>query len=313
MKLKDISELIVDANENRGKPVIRYGIPYLDDATGGIRQNDLVVIGGRTGAGKTTICSILAEKASQANKNVVVFNLEAEKGEFANRILFRDYAKEFYNKHQKGVYYREFVNNRITDRLLYNKVESATQVKLMQLQVFEREDTFTIDDFAILMSLIPASTDLIILDHLHHFDTNTSDEVQELKKTVKSIRDLCLLHNKPVVLIAHFRKGDRNSSQLVPDLEEFHGSSEISKEATQVITMSRYDEVDIPAYLCPTLFKVCKLRIDGSVARFVGKHYFNAQNNEYEDLYTVNKLLKSGTQLDELGLDMCPHWSRLIN
>lgn len=313
MEFRAFDDFIPIAKENRGKASLQYGIEYLDRATGGIRSSDLVVIGGRTGAGKTELSSIIAQNNALLMKKVYVFSLESERGEFVNRILFRRFSKHYYAAgHKKPVYYRSFIEEEYDSKYgqLIKEAESDAEFRYPSLNILERDDYFGILEFKMCVQMIKDDADLIIVDHLHHFDSDTDNEIREIKETVKAIRDMCLLHNKPIILIAHFRKGDRKSKELVPDLEEFHGSSEISKVATQVITLARYEEEQVEPCLYPTLFKVCKFRKDGSVARYVGKQYYSTIHNNYEKRYTLHTLEKSGTELADVPECNYPHWAR---
>lgn len=309
---KLIDDLGRDAEALRKPAVLKYGITYLDRATGGIRDTDLVVIGGRTGAGKSELASIIAENNCELGKNVYLFSLEAEKGEAYNRILFRNYARLLYAKSQSYTNYRDFIQNKIRDFICLNEAERIVNTKCSTLTIFQREEDFTVKDFRDYAIIASKDADIIILDHLHHFDTETTDEYAELKKTVKTLRDMCLMLQKPIILIAHFRKADRKIIQVIPDLEEFHGSSEISKEATQVITLAPYDEANSPENMYPTLIKVCKLRIDGAVSRYVGKHYFSSTNKTYTKEFTINRLIDSGKDIEELEEHQYPFWSKIM-
>lgn len=309
---RNLDDLVIDAEALRKPAVLKYGITYLDRATGGIRNTDLVVIGGRTGAGKSELASIIAENNCELGKNVYLFSLEAEKGEAYNRILFRNYARLLWQKEQQYTNYRDFIQNKIRNFNCLNEAEQVVINKCQSLTIFQREEEFTVKDFRDYAIMASKDADLIILDHLHHFDTETTDEYSELKKAVKMLRDMCLLLQKPIILIAHFRKADRKVLQVIPDLEEFHGSSEISKEATQVITLAPYEEAQQIENMYPTLMKVCKLRIDGAVSRYVGKHYFSSTNKTYTKEFTVNRLVDSGKDIEELEEHRYPFWSKVM-
>lgn len=311
MIIRDFVDTASSINETRKPAELKYGIPYLDRATGGIRENDLVVLGARTGAGKTELASIIAENNAKQGKRVLFYSLEAEKSETVNRIIFRNYARELYLKDNKHTSYRAYINDSIDDYDLLKQVISSLNTSCMSLTVVERQEEFMLEDFVVSMGYEAKNYDLIILDHLHHFDTDEVNEVKALKQAVKTIRDMCLYHNKPVIMIAHLRKLDRRTQALVPDIEDFYGSSEIGKEATQVITLAPYDEETTPPNCYATLFKVCKLRIDGSVARFIGKHLFNAQTKSYNKDFEVGRLTKGERELELLEFNSVPFWAKI--
>ena len=295
---------------------LSYGIRYLDQATGGIRTHDLVIIGGRTGAGKTELASIIAQNNALAGKRVLYYALEAEQGEITNRLLFRVFSKIYYDKiypkNLKPISYIDFIDGNY-DRQYINEMiqaETTLRVDFDKLSVFYRNGEFGIKDLVKSMEESFADTDLFIIDHLHHFDFDGSiTELMQIKTAIKTLRDTALQLGKPVIVIAHLRKGDRQSKQIVPDLEEFYGSSEISKEATQVITIAPYDmDLDKTPYNYPTLFKICKYRKLGSVVKFIGMQSYNAQTNKYDETVILGKLTDSGTVFEEIKENK-PHWS----
>ena len=300
-----------------GKTKLSYGVKFLDKATGGIRRNDLVVIGGRTGGGKSELASIIAQNNCKNGLRVCYFALEAEEDEVVNRMLYRVfsrlYYKDYYNiKTFKAINYVSFMDgeyDREYEKLM-RIAENDFENLYPNLLVFYRDKKFGLDQFKKQIWDMKDSGDLFILDHLHHFDFDSSqNEIMQIKSAVKMLRDICLIIKKPIICIAHLRKGDRASRSLVPDLEEFYGSSEISKEATQVITIAPYeDDMDIEPYKYPTLFKVCKFRKNGGVAKFVGLHEFNTRDNKYNGDFILGKLEKSGTVFTSISSNK-PYWA----
>jgi hypothetical protein len=114
-------------------------------------------------------------------------------------------------------------------------------------------------------------------------------------------------------VIAHVRKGDRKSRQLVPGIEDFHGSSDISKIATKAIMLApahdKEDDEDRLPYMWPTYFHIGKCRTDGSRTRFLGLVAFNARRNAYELGYSMHKMLLSGDESELIPDNKRPHWA----
>lgn len=287
-----------------------YGVPYLDMATGGIRRSELCVIGGRTGAGKTELGTLIAQYNAARMKNVYLFALEANKNEIETRIGFRLFSKLYYQKYKEPIYYRPFIDGEYNFKYmdLLREVETKLALNYEWLKRLYRDKEFGVMEFVAELYAIKDDADLVILDHLGHLDFDDDNEVHNVKMAIKRIRDMALLYQVPIVVIAHFRKGDRNSAQLVPDLEEFHGTSEISKVATQVITMARHEEIKSQQHINPTIFKVCKLRIDGSATRYVGIQQYNTKTNRYDNDCSIGKLTNGGKEIELLSPDKYPYW-----
>lgn len=301
--------------KQRGK-IIPYGIDYLDKALGGIRSTDLIFIGAKTGAGKTELATILAQNISSLGKNVYYFALEADRGEIETRIVFREFAKLYYAnkyfKHTPPINYRDFADGKYDsqDMLLIEQAIKNTNKKVTNVNILYRQKNFTADDFEAQVQNIKDYADVIILDHIHHFDVDTDRETQELKKIVKRARDLNIMIEKPILCIAHFRKSERKTQELVPNLEEFYGSSEISKEATQIITLAPIPpeliQEDIPYNISPTLFRIPKFRRFSPVCKYVGLMKYDSNSNTYLKGFRLFTLIKNGQEL--LPVDDLPDY-----
>ena len=62
-------------------------------------------------------------------------------------------------------------------------------------------------------------------------NSDDPNENRAVKNIVKRIRDVSLAIGVPVIVVAHLRKKDRIPRPLAPDLDDFHGASDITKIA----------------------------------------------------------------------------------
>ncbi len=285
---------------------------FLDDALGGIYPDDLVVITAKTGAGKTEMVSQIAQANSVLGKKVHMFALEAYEGEIEDRIVFRMIAQEYYREQgTRNIHprFQDWVQGRQNFLSPHEAhVRRIANEKFKTLNLFYRDNNFNVETFHASVGQIEDRTDLIIVDHLHHFDLESNDEVRELKLTIKKIRDLMLFYRKPTVLVAHIRKSDKRSQGLLPDIEELHGSSEISKVATKIIAAGpAYDVTPDPGTF-PTYLRILKNRQDGSVTRFIACSHFNIRTNSYEGHYGVGLYQPHETEFKPMPISDQPSW-----
>ena len=97
---RDSQDLIVEEERERieqSKQLMSYGVKYLDDALGAIIPNDLIVLGAKTGAGKTSLAQSIALHVAQTHP-VHYFALEAENYEIERRIKYGMVSKAFYER-----------------------------------------------------------------------------------------------------------------------------------------------------------------------------------------------------------------------
>ncbi len=313
-RLGELSEI----RENLYRNPCKFGIPYLDDALSGLYADDMIVLTARTGAGKSEMSAHIACENAMIGKKVHLFALEAYPGEIENRLKFRLLSQAFFSQRDWRHYnetpsYQNWIYGK-QDHLLKQfelQVISLLRSQLKNLNIFYRDESFSIDNFEVKMSMIGAETDLVIVDHLHHFDLQSENETKELKRVVKKMRDITMFYRKPTVLVVHIRKQDKRFETLVPDLEDIYGSSEISKICTKAIGVApaKNQESD-SKHVFPTYFQILKNRLDGSRTRFVALSGFNIQKNTYEDKYILGKEVYGKNEFEELTTADLPQWAK---
>lgn len=299
--------------QNRG---LSFGVSYLDDALGGIYPNDLVVLTAKTGLGKSQLGMLTALSNARAGKRVHFFALEAEEYEIERRVKYQMIADKFFS-----------MQNRPDIRLNYldwyygNLDEALTEIEISidrlgkihpSLNVFYRSREFDVKEFERLFFAIKDETDLVIVDHLHYFDIEDENENRAMKEIVKKVRDCALLSGKPIILVAHVRKTDKRLRQLMPDIEDLHGSSDIGKIATKVITIAPHGEI-LPGNLRTTFMSVLKCRADGSRSRTVAAMAYNLITQRYEQEYSVGKLSFDGSEFEKFTGKDIPFWAVNVN
>jgi replicative DNA helicase len=301
-----------EARIEAGKRALSFGVRFLDNAMGGIMPNDLLLLGAKSGVGKTALATIISLHNCAMGKRVHYFALEAEELEIERRMKFQVLASEYYRARFQPppIRYLDWAMGRI-DHLTGPYEEQAEQLlrdRLSNLHTFYRFNSFTGDDFCKRLDAIKDETDLVVLDHLHYVD-HEGDENQGYKQTVKKIRDSALRVGKPVLVVAHVRKGDRRNDTPVPTLEDFHGTSDVPKISTKAIMLAPAFEVEgARPYRLPTYMQVVKCRPDASVTRFAAQVTFNARENKYEPEYGLGRFHDGGFQV--LSADQMPPWAR---
>ena len=220
---------LVGEREDRlanAKGILTFGVPYLDHALGGITRGDLVLLGAKSGVGKTSLATIISLANCQQGKRVHYFALEAEEREIERRMKFQILANLYYSTRRVRVpiRFQDWYNGRLDAELgpLEDEADRELATVLANLNTYYRTESFTSQDFREQFEAITKETDLVILDHFHYIDDDDKDENKSAKHSVKQIRDCVLRARKPVIIVAHVRKSDRRNDTLVPaTLEDF--------------------------------------------------------------------------------------------
>lgn len=295
--------------------VSKFNIQYLDDCCGGIYPTDLILLCAASGAGKTTIAALVAQMASAQGRRVHFFALEAHKAEIEQRIKFREICGVLRaaGKMHGGITYRAWLYGELSDAItpaVELSAEQALGTSMDNLRTFYRDHEFTASDITRLFRAVQDDTDLIILDHLHYIDADDSDgENRGLKEITRAIRNAALAIEKPVIVVAHLRKRDRNKPRLIPDIDDVHGSSDIVKIATKVIMLAPSREMCEPG-IARTYMQVVKDRFAG-VQGIAAECRYDLRELNYGKQYTLGRLAAGGDRFDALPSNERPKWASM--
>ena len=290
---------------------LTFGIKFLDLALGGILPDDLVLVGAPSGVGKTNFVTNIARANVSLGKKVHVIALEAYEGEIEDRIHYNILSNHFYKDKDRSpgnINFRGWIDGKYDDKLgKYRNAVGIDMAKLENMHTFYRTKQFTIKDFERQAFSLKEKTDLIIVDHVHYFDIEDDNENRGFKTIVKKIREVTQETGIPVVLVAHLRKKDRGNNELAAGIDEFHGSSDLTKIATKIISIGRGYQID--KYTSSTYFRIPKMRMDGSVTYYAAKLIFDFRTNAYDDSKTqIGILTKGGKNFEMLDKSAYPDW-----
>lgn len=293
-----------------------FGISYLDESLYGIGPGDLVLLGAPSGVGKTQLCVNIALSNLENGKRVHFIALEASEYEIEQRLKFQLIS---------NMYFKDECRPKLAEHLSYSSwYYGANQAQLFQYEdlateylskalkdlnvYYKTNEDFNLEALIKAVILAKDESDLFIIDHVHYFDIEDSDnENRALKLIAKTVRDLALMFKKAIILVAHLRKRDRFQKDLVPGIDEFHGSSDLTKIATKVITMAP-GSPDATGHKFKTYFRVVKNRMDGGVTRYIAEISYDVKKMSYESSYLISST-KNPTEFKALSTSEFPKWA----
>jgi len=307
-----------ELRNTRCQNMLSFGVRFLDRALEGIASNDLILVGAPTGSGKTELVTHIGAFNALSGKRVLFFPLEAEDCEIESRIKFKLSAQLYYkdtnpSKNKiRDLSYRNWYHNRLGEafKVYEEKADESFNQYFKTFRTVYRKKEFKIDDLQRHLMLYKEDTDLVIVDHLNYFDFDESNENKAVSEIVKKIRDLALISSLPIILVAHIKKPDKRFKTLVPEIDDFHGTSNISKIATKAILLSPDPSGTNDPTKFGTFFRVAKYRVDGSVSRYIGRCIFNIQTNKYEDDFVLGSLSHDGKSFEAIAdKNLFPSWA----
>lgn len=291
---------------------LSWGIKYLDDALEGIFANDLVLLGAPPGVGKTQLCLNIALTNLLDEKRVHYIALEAHLYEIERRLNYMEFANRFFSNKDRpriegSMNFKSWVlgKNREATQSIEDETNAYCKKAFSSFFTLYKDRKFGVKDLIEHVNYAADDTDLIIVDHVHYFDWDDESDNQAIKQIVHTARDLTQETGKPIILVAHLRKRDRGTKELVPGMEEFHGSSELAKVATKCVTLAPGGVTDDGKYV--TYFRAAKDRLDNGPSRYVGRTSFNPKKGGYDSEYRIG--WSNAEKFGELTRAQYPEWA----
>lgn len=287
------------------KRVGSFGNTYLDYKLRGINKGDLILIGSRTGAGKSTIAELIATHNSDNGVKVTLISLENFEGDnILNSAYY--YYKELSRNY--GLNIRDFMSGNFDiDEDLLHAAEEHARVRFKNINLINRPvEGFTQEDLkeCLTDAKVNKNSELVIIDHLDYFDKIYKETDNEhMTNLMNEIRNAQYALKIPIVAISHLRKPANTKMEVkVPSIDEFIGSSNKAKQATVVILFAPDDEknerITQESHLRSTFCCIRKLR-HGGVDNTVARINFNVKTGKYEDWWSEYKINYYGTCISD--------------
>jgi replicative DNA helicase len=205
----------------------------IDDILGGLQRSDLIVMGARPSAGKTTLALNIARNTAVNQKAcVAMFSLEMSRQAVVQRLLANE-ANVDSRSVRLGTY-TEKQERRImeasgilSEAPIY--IDDSPQMRVVEMrgkaQRLHREHT----------------VDLVIVDYLQLIQGESRREgrVQELSEITRSLKALAREIDAPVLAISQLSRAIEWRTSHKPQLSDLRDSGSIEQDADVVLFISR--------------------------------------------------------------------------
>ncbi len=229
-------EDMVESSKNTDKLTgLDTGFRELNYRTGGFRDGQLILIGGRPAMGKSSFAVNIAETAAIANKKpVAIFNLEMPKSMIVSRIL----CSQAYIDSQK---------------VLSGKFEGEDWARLGKvLDKIAAAPLFIDDSSSITVSEIHAKCQrikqvhglsMVIIDYLQLMrdDSRTESRQVEVASISRALKVMAKELNVPVVALTQLNRANETRRDKRPTLSDIRESGAIEQDADMVMLIHRDD------------------------------------------------------------------------
>jgi len=214
-------------------PHILTSFAAIDDILGGLQRSDLIILGARPSAGKTTLALNIARNTAVNQKAcVALFSLEMSRQAVVQRLLANESKVD--SKRVRLGTYTEKEERRImeasgilSEAPIY--IDDSPQLRVVEMrgkaQRLHRERT----------------VDLVIVDYLQLIQgaTRSESRVQELSEITRSLKALAREIDAPVLAISQLSRAIEWRTSHRPQLSDLRDSGSIEQDADVVLFISR--------------------------------------------------------------------------
>lgn len=189
--------------KRRGVTGLTSGIENFDHISGGLDPEELIIITGETGIGKTNLAMNIMANVAASGSPVLFFSLEMSQLEVTHRF--------------QGLYRTD-------------QDAAAHPIFLYSAKMDVTVDTLRA---AIKSAVTVHGVKLVCIDHLHYFTKSASDYREQLEIITREVKLMAREFQIPIILIAHTRKLTGTNTR--PMLSDIKDTSGVAQDADQVV------------------------------------------------------------------------------
>ena len=225
--------------QQEGDVRLTTDLAEFDDITTGIREEELWIIAGDPGSGKSAYASQITAANARRGKRVGVFSVEMKSG----RVLRRAWATEAEIPAMK-LRRPWLMTAAECQRLKHvvNNVVCEWPIFINDLSV-QTPESFTAQAR---LAVMKHKLDLVIVDHIQIMTGKAKDEVERIMNVSKTLRqfakDYC-----PVVALSQFSRPSKTASTQRPTMKDLKGSSALEQDASVIALIWRPVESGVEA------------------------------------------------------------------
>ncbi len=220
---------------NRGEPTgILTGLKALDEATGGFKGGQLIVLAGRPAMGKSAVMLHFAREAAERGTPTVIFSLEMQGRELGDRLLLGE-TEVNNNGYKIGSISSEE----------WRSIEDANGLLCRLPLHIADSSNVTIQTIKAQCQQLRAKgrCGMVIIDYLQLLDTRSSNRntnrEREISETTRQAKVMAAELDIPVILLSQLSRKVEERAGKTPLLSDLRESGAIEQDADMVIFINR--------------------------------------------------------------------------
>ncbi len=238
--IREVLEAYLDedaeAAERREIAAIDAGFSDLDHLLGGLKREDLIIVGARPSVGKSSFALGIARNAAlNQGANVAFFSLEMSAEQLAVRLLAAESGVDSTRLRLGG-------QTELEERRIIRATGELAGANIW----FDDSPTLSVAELRSKVRRLANSqgVDLVIVDYLQLMQSDASwngreNRVQEISYISRTLKGIARELNVPVIALAQLSRAIEQRHPRIPMLSDLRDSGSIEQDADVVVFLSR--------------------------------------------------------------------------
>lgn len=240
-----VEETVKATMSDDGPAAVFFGLPRLDDHTGGMRASEFIIIGGRPGMAKSAFAAAIALENGRAGMGVGFFSLEMQTEAIALRLLCAEaYLRQnICVAHEQARKGKRFLSD-ADQRALF---EAEGQLRALPIWIHEGRK-MTVGQLAFEARQLKRAKQhtasplqLVIVDHLQKIrpERDLKNKVTEMTEITDTLSKLAGELGVPIIALSALNRKAENREDRRPELGDLRESGSIESDADTVLLLYR--------------------------------------------------------------------------
>ena len=225
-----------EAAERRELAAVNAGFSDLDHLLGGLKREDLIIVGARPSVGKSSFALGIARNAAiNQGANVAFFSLEMSAEQLAVRLLAGESGVDSTRLRLGG-------QTELEERRIIRATGELAGANIW----FDDSPVLSVAELRSKVRRLASShgVDLVVVDYLQLMQSDASwtgreNRVQEISYISRTLKGLARELNVPVIALAQLSRAIETRHPRIPMLSDLRDSGSIEQDADVVIFLSR--------------------------------------------------------------------------
>lgn len=261
---------------------LQTGMRDLDEITGGLQKQDLIIVAARPSVGKSSFANTIAYNVGSKERRVDIFSLEMSREQVLDRLIAID----------TGINLQQVRQFRMNDDGLRVYMEAMGRINAFPLAIDDKAALNVQDIRARILRRQARSgaPELVIIDYLQLMGGHrrTENRVQEVSEISRGLKNLAKELNVPVLALSQLSRAVEGRTSHVPMLSDLRESGALEQDADIVMFPYREELYDrdtdkkgiADLYIAKHRNGPCgviPMRFDASTTRFQDLDYKHTQ------------------------------------